>query len=192
MRDQIYYKVSPGRTHAGRISELGATTADAPTAVMASKQCYTRRALLPLTQKLARTKYYWIERLEGFSPVAERADNCRAREHKRVSAMSWDAEPVVGQWYRHLEKGYEFKVVAVDEDEGIVQIQYIDDEVEELDIDSWYEWDIEPIVPYDKSIKTREGITTDDDVDPESDRYADPLDDEPDDGVDELDGWEDR
>lgn len=106
--------------------------------------------------------------------------------------MSWDAEPVVGQWYRHLEKDYEFKVVAVDEDEGIVQIQYIDDEVEELDIDSWYEWDIEPIVPYDKSIRTSEGITTDDDVDPESDRYADSLDDEPGDGDDELDGWEDR
>ena len=106
--------------------------------------------------------------------------------------MSWDAEPVVGQWYRHLEKDYEFKVVAVDEDEGIVQIQYIDDEVEELDIDSWYEWDIEPILPYDKSIRTREAITTDDEVDPESDRYADPLDDEPDDGDDELDGREDR
>nr|NIO42774.1 hypothetical protein [Burkholderiales bacterium] len=55
--------------------------------------------------------------------------------------MAWDAEPVVGQWYRHVDKNYEFKVVAVDENEGIVEIQYLDDDVEELDIDSWYEWD---------------------------------------------------
>lgn len=76
-------KVSTGRTHAGRISELGAsdrpgdrraiagqpgvvTTADALAAVMASKQRYTRRTLLPVTQELAHTKYYWMERLEGF------------------------------------------------------------------------------------------------------------------------------
>lgn len=109
--------------------------------------------------------------------------------------MSWDAEPVVGQWYRQLDKDYEFKVVAVDEDEGIVQIQYIDDEVEELDIDSWYEWDVEPITPSDKGMGSSEGVAERDDAaDLDQDPDADSLDEgvEEADDDDDLDGWEDR
>ena len=111
--------------------------------------------------------------------------------------MAWDAEPVVGQWYRHVDKDYEFKVVAVDENEGIVEIQYLDDDVEELDIDSWYEWDVEPIAPYDKVGRTHEDVAAvediDDDVEDESrsEPYGDSLDEEEDED-DELDGWEDR
>ncbi len=107
--------------------------------------------------------------------------------------MSWDTEPVVGQWYRHLDKGYEFKVVAVDEDEGIVQIQYLDDDVEELDIDSWYEWDIEPIAPYDKIARAGDTFAADLEPGDVDDAYGEPLDDEVDDeDNDTLDGWEDR
>jgi hypothetical protein len=46
-------------------------------------------------------------------------------------------EPKVGKWYRN-ESGASFEVVAMDEDEGIVEIQYFDGAIEELDIDSWY------------------------------------------------------
>jgi len=46
-------------------------------------------------------------------------------------------EPKVGQWYRN-EAGATFEVVAMDEDEGIVEIQYFDGAIEELDLDSWY------------------------------------------------------
>lgn len=109
--------------------------------------------------------------------------------------MSWDTEPVVGQWYRHLDKDYEFKVVAVDEDEGIVEIQYIDDEVEELDIDSWYEWDVELIAPVDKGARARGDSTAAEAVE-EGDEYTEPFeeaeDDEDEEEDDDLDRWEDR
>lgn len=115
----------------------------------------------------------------------------------RGQAMSWDAEPVVGQWYRHLEKDYEFKVIAVDEDEGIVQIQYLDDEVEELDIDSWYEWDVEKIAPYDRSARVHGGIADNEDL-PEKDEDAandsSSYEEQPDENEedDELNRWDDR
>ncbi|MFQ5993652.1 MAG: DUF6763 family protein [Acidiferrobacterales bacterium] len=109
--------------------------------------------------------------------------------------MSWDTEPVVGQWYRQLDKGYEFKVVAVDEDEGIVHIQYLDDEVEELDIDSWYEWDVETIAPYDKISRSGDTLTPDEVAgvpsESRSDSHDEDVDEEEDDN-DTLDGWEDR
>lgn len=104
--------------------------------------------------------------------------------------MAWDAEPLVGQWYRHLDKGYEFKVVSVDENEGIVEIQYLDDEVEQLDIDSWYEWDIEPIVPHDKVIRTREGLP-DDTASLSGNSDVDSV-GEVEDEDDDIEGWEDR
>ena len=110
--------------------------------------------------------------------------------------MSWDTEPVVGQWYRHLDKDYEFKVIGVDEDEGIVEIQYLDDEVEELDIDSWYEWDVELIAPYGKGKRIRGDVTENGDVaEEEDDTYSSSLDEEVDEDEeddDELGQWDDR
>lgn len=46
-------------------------------------------------------------------------------------------EPEVGQWYRN-EAGAVFEVVALDEEEGIIEIQYFDGAIEELDTESWY------------------------------------------------------
>jgi hypothetical protein len=53
--------------------------------------------------------------------------------------------PEIGTWYRHLDKGHEFQVVAFDPDEGLVEIQYFDGDLEEIDLDSWHGLDIEPI-----------------------------------------------
>lgn len=46
-------------------------------------------------------------------------------------------EPEIGQWYRN-EAGALFEVVAMEEEEGIVEIQYFDGTIEELDTESWY------------------------------------------------------
>ena len=59
--------------------------------------------------------------------------------------MATDADPIVGNWYQHLDKGQSFEVIALDEDIGLVEIQYFDGSVEELDLDAWYELEIEPI-----------------------------------------------
>ena len=55
--------------------------------------------------------------------------------------MPTDYAPEVGDWYKTAE-GMSFEVIAVDEDEGIVEIQYFDGAVEELDTESWYEMDL--------------------------------------------------
>lgn len=56
--------------------------------------------------------------------------------------MPMEEEPVVGAMYED-EDGLAFEVISFDEDEGIVEVQYEDGEVSEIDIDSWYELDLQ-------------------------------------------------
>jgi len=58
--------------------------------------------------------------------------------------MNTEADPIVGNWYTHLDKGQCFQVVAVDEDAGIVEIQHFDGDLEEIDMDAWRQTPIEP------------------------------------------------
>lgn len=44
--------------------------------------------------------------------------------------------PSVGEWYRYTD-GDLFEVVAVDEDEGTIEIQYFDGTIEEIDAEDW-------------------------------------------------------
>jgi len=44
--------------------------------------------------------------------------------------------PTIGDWYRY-SGGELFEVVAIDEDEGTIEIQHFDGTVEELDFDDW-------------------------------------------------------
>jgi len=44
--------------------------------------------------------------------------------------------PIVGDWYRRTG-GELFEVVAVDEEDGTIEVQHFDGTVEELDIESW-------------------------------------------------------
>ena len=50
--------------------------------------------------------------------------------------------PVVGDWYRN-PNGEIFEIVAYDEDDQTVELQYFDGTVEELDLDTWNELVIE-------------------------------------------------
>ena len=45
--------------------------------------------------------------------------------------------PEVGQWYRN-ESGALFEVVAYDAGDPVVEIQYFDGTLEELELDAWY------------------------------------------------------
>ncbi len=45
--------------------------------------------------------------------------------------------PIVGSWYQDAEEDQLFEVVAVDENAGTVEIQYVDGELSEIDFDSW-------------------------------------------------------
>ena len=46
------------------------------------------------------------------------------------------ALPSIGDWYR-LSGGERFEVVAIDDDEGTIDIQYFDGTVEEMDSEDW-------------------------------------------------------
>jgi hypothetical protein len=52
--------------------------------------------------------------------------------------------PVPGKWYENREEEETFRVLSVDEDDELVEIEYVDGEVEELDLDTWHELDLEP------------------------------------------------
>jgi uncharacterized protein DUF6763 len=50
--------------------------------------------------------------------------------------------PVVGEWYRK-PNGALFEVVAIDADDGTVEIQHFDGTLEEFDLEAWDEQDLE-------------------------------------------------
>lgn len=56
--------------------------------------------------------------------------------------MSADIDPIVDNWYYHLDKGQKFLVVAIDADRQSVEIQHFDGDLEEVNINEWYEMDI--------------------------------------------------
>ena len=53
--------------------------------------------------------------------------------------------PVVGDWYRRANGAESaiFEVVAIDRDDGTIEVQHFDCTVEELDIEAWEEQDFE-------------------------------------------------
>ena len=56
------------------------------------------------------------------------------------------APPLIGAWYADSQ-GVLFEVVAVDQDDGTVEVQYFDGTVEELEADTWEEMNPKPADP---------------------------------------------
>ena len=59
--------------------------------------------------------------------------------------MAREYEPVAGQWYENVEENDSFRVLSVDEDSELIEIEYLDGDIEELDLDTWQELDLEKI-----------------------------------------------
>lgn len=97
--------------------------------------------------------------------------------------MSRDYEPTAGQWYQNVEEDESFRVLSVDEDSELVEIEYVDGDIEELDIEAWHEMDLEKTTapegwsesPHDE----------DDEDDEDEDDWDDDDDDDDDDDLDE-------
>jgi hypothetical protein len=45
-------------------------------------------------------------------------------------------QPSIGDWFR-LNGGDSFEIVAVDDDDGTIDIQYFDGTLEEMDLEDW-------------------------------------------------------
>ena len=57
--------------------------------------------------------------------------------------MARDYDPVQGKWYEDLEENEVFKVLSVDPDQELVEVQYENGDIEEIDLDTWHELDLE-------------------------------------------------
>lgn len=71
-------------------------------------------------------------------------------------------EPMVNRWYRNLEHGDEFQVVARDEQQDTVDIQYFDGNLEEIDLEAWNAMELEPIEPPEDWTGSVDAIEADD------------------------------
>ena len=101
--------------------------------------------------------------------------------------MSRDYEPVAGQWYENLEEEESFRVLSVDEDSELLEIEYLDGDIEEIDLETWHEMDLE-------RIEEPEGWSEsdDEDADEDEDWEEDEEDEEEDDEDDDTDEDEDE
>ncbi len=93
------------------------------------------------------------------------------------AAVSRDYEPVKGQWYENVDDEETFRVLSVDEDAELVEIEHLDGDIEELDIDAWHEMDLDRIAEPEGWAAGQEAAKSDD---------AD------EDDEDEDDDWEDE
>jgi hypothetical protein len=109
----------------------------------------------------------------------------------RVSAVSRDYEPVVGQWYENLEEEESFHVLSVNEDSELVEIEYLDGDIEEIDIEAWHEMDLELTqepegwAESDEEEEDDEDEDWDEDEDEDEDDEDDDLDEDEDEDADE-------
>jgi hypothetical protein len=115
-------------------------------------------------------------------------------EDRVVFAVSRDYEPVPGQWYENLEEEESFRVLSVDEDAERLEIEYLDGDIEEIDLEAWHEMDLERIEePEGWSESDDEDAEDDEDWEDEEDEDEDEDDDddldEDDDADDERDGY---
>ena len=110
--------------------------------------------------------------------------------------MARDYDPVQGQWYEDLEENEIFRVLSVDPDEEIIEVQYENGDIEEIDLDTWHELDLE-------RAEEPEGWASDDDDDDEEEEEDEDEDDwdededdddwdDDDDDLDEDDDYSDR
>src|SRR5256886_14742980 len=96
----------------------------------------------------------------------------RRRMTTRVAfAVSRDYEPVPSQWYENVEEEESFRVLSVDEDSELVEIEYLDGDIEEIDLETWHEMDLE-------RIEEPEGWSESDDEDADEEEEWDEEDDE--------------
>ncbi len=57
--------------------------------------------------------------------------------------MPTDIEPIIDNWYQHLDKGQLFRVVAIDSEDGVVEVQHFDGDLEEIPLDAWRQLELD-------------------------------------------------
>src|SRR5262245_63508855 len=105
--------------------------------------------------------------------------------------MSHELDPKVGRWYRRLDDEQLFKVVSIDEDEGLVEIKTADGDVEELDSTEWVELDLEAAEAPEDYVDPDEADEDEDEDDSDDDRPSRGRSSRDEDDEDDDDDWDD-
>lgn len=71
--------------------------------------------------------------------------------------MTTEADPVPGNWYYDRGATLRFRVVGLDDDEGMVEIQHFSGDLDTIAMSRWYGLDLEPAEP----VLNPEGPTND-------------------------------
>jgi hypothetical protein len=106
-----------------------------------------------------------------------------------------DYDPVQGKWYEDLEENEVFKVLSVDPDQELVQVQYENGDLEEIDLDTWHELDLEQAEEPEgwasdteaEKVEEEEEEEEEDDWDEDDDDWDEDEDDDEDDDYNDRD-----
>ena len=104
--------------------------------------------------------------------------------------MSRDNEPVVNQWYEIIDEEETFRVISVDEDEELVEIEYLDGETDKMDLEEWHELDLE-LIDEPEGWSDEDEEDEDDDEDWDDEDEDEEEDDDWDEDEDEEDDYDD-
>lgn len=99
--------------------------------------------------------------------------------------MARDFDPIPGHWYKDLDAQEVFQVLTVDPDEEILEVQYDNGDIEEIDLDTWHEMDL------DQAEEPEGWSGSEDEEDDDLDLEEDDEDEDDDWDDDEDDDWDD-
>lgn len=106
--------------------------------------------------------------------------------------MAREYEPVVGQWYENIDENETFRVLSVDEDAELIEVEYLDGDIEEIDLETWRELDLDKTEePEGWAASQGQGDDEEDDEDLDEDWDEDEDEEEEDDDEDDEDEDED-
>jgi hypothetical protein len=100
-------------------------------------------------------------------------------------------EPAVGQWYENIDENESFRVLSVDEDAELVELEYLDGDIEEIDLETWHELDLDKIDEPEGWAGSKED--DDEEEEEEEEEAKDDLDETwDDDDEEDDDDWDDE
>ena len=100
--------------------------------------------------------------------------------------MSREYEPAVGQWYENIDENESFRVLSVDEDAELVELEYLDGDIEEVDLETWHELDLDKI----DEPEGWAGSAEDEDEEEEEEEEKDDLDETWDEDDEDDEDWD--
>jgi len=105
-----------------------------------------------------------------------------------------DYDPVQGKWFEDLEENEIFKVLSVDPDQELVEVQYENGDIEEIYLDTWHELDLEQAQEPEgwASDEKTEKPAAEEEEEEDEDDWDEDDDDDWDDDEDEDDDYNDR